>query len=139
MKKFLGIMMAALLMLGGTPALAAADTDSIVLEQAEQDAQTRAIAEAGCILTRHNSTQMKLYVTCLTNYSADIIDFYVVLQRWNGSGWTNVQSFSANKNGNYLSMTKYVSPTKGYRYRAKAYVSTASAGSAVVTSGEVNW
>ena len=99
MKKFLGIMMAALLMLGGTPALAAADTDSIVLEQAEQDAQTRA----------------------------------------NGSGWTNVQSFSANKNGNYLSMTKYVSPTKGYRYRAKAYVSTASAGSAVVTSGEVNW
>ena len=44
-----------------------------------------------------------------------------------------------NKNGNYLSMTKYVSPTKGYRYRAKAYVSTASAGSAVVTSGEVNW
>lgn len=98
MKKFLGIMMAALLMLGGTPALAAADTDSIVLEQAEQDAQTRAIAEAGCILTRHNSTQ-----------------------------------------GNYLSMTKYVSPTKGYRYRAKAYVSTASAGSAVVTSGEVNW
>lgn len=139
MKKFLGIMMAALLMLGSTPALAAADTGSVVTEPSEQEAQTRAIAEAGCILTRHSSTQMKIYVTCLTNYSPDIIDFYVVLQRWNGAGWTNVQAFKANKNGNYLSMTKYVSPAKGYRYRAKAYVSTASAGAAVVTSGEVNW
>ena len=82
MKKFLGIMMAALLMLGGTPALAAADTDSIVLEQAEQDAQTRAIAEAGCILTRHNSTQMKIYVTCLTNYSAHRLLCSVATVEW---------------------------------------------------------
>lgn len=63
MKKFLGIMMAALLMLGGTPALAAADTDSIVLEQAEQDAQTRAIAEAGCITSQLYTDENLCYLS----------------------------------------------------------------------------
>lgn len=141
MKKIVATLMAALLMLGGTPALAAADTaqnqTALVQENAEA-VQPRASGFIGCGLTKQSS-QLKITATCESTYAHEIAYYYIELQRWTGSSWNSVQGWNETRNGNITSVTKYATPAKGYSYRVMVSVSTASGMGGSAASDPVGW
>ena len=142
MKKLVATLMAALLMLGGTPALAAADTaqnqTALVQEDASVSIQPRAAALVTCNLTKQSS-QLKITASCDSNYANDIVYYTIDLQRWTGSGWSAVMGWNETRNGTNTSVTKYATPAKGYSYRAVVYIITASGKSGNRPSDPVNW
>lgn len=141
MKKLVASLMAALLMLGGTPALAAADTaqnQTALIQEDVEAIQPRASAVISCGLSRQSS-QLKITASCLSNYNNDIAYYTIDLQRWTGSSWSAVQGWTETRNGMNTSITKYATPAKGYTYRAVAYVSTVSGVNGSVPSDPVGW
>lgn len=142
MKKLVATLMAALLMLGGTPALAATDTaqnqTALVQEDTSASVQPRATGFLSCSLTKQSS-QLKITANCESTYANDIAYYDIDLQRWTGSSWNTVMGWTETRNGNVTSLAKYANPAKGYSYRAYVTVSTASGMHGSVASDPVGW
>ncbi len=137
-RQLIGALCAALVLLGCVPAYAAPasavpSTEHIVT----QDVQPRAAVQVACSLTKYDSKQMKLYASAVANNDSTNARIYAVLERYNGVSWVGVNTFEQSGKGEVY-LQKYVSPTKGYRYRARVLFFT-DAGDYTLYSSEVRW
>ncbi len=137
-RRLISVLCAALVLLGGLPAYAApADAVQTTEQAVTQDVQPRAVVQVACSLTKYDSKQMKLYASAVANNESVGARIYATLERYNGVQWVGVSTYEQSGKGEVF-LQKYVSPAKGYRYRARVNFFT-DAGDYTMYSSEVQW
>lgn len=131
-KRLICVLCAAMvLMLGASPALAAAEPSNT------PSISPRTVADMSCSLTRSGDT-LKAYTTCLTNAPQAIV-IYTTLQRYTGTAWVPVTSNTRSGQGVYLSLLTYPNPAHGFKYRLRADIATTALGQHTLYSDPIDW